>query len=320
MGAKLADSGARASRCALPASAFRYPLRWSTPVIITALVAMSAEAQQTYEDPVFLVSGDLAIASEYNWRGLTRVNDWVLQPDLYVVVRPGGAGSSLITFSLSAGAWANLELSEVGSGGLADNAEFGFGEVNPWIQVGAGVRDIDLAAGITRYYYTGGAVGRPGARTRSANTTEIYADLRMPGRWLDTRFTWWLDVDRVVGSYFESAATAHIPLFPSFPVPDPTLSVLHLGVVAGWNAGQAPNPGDAAQLSNYEKDGLTHLALSASSPILLAGFSIEPSFNIQWNRDGATRRLGAGAEGSFNVWWGLVVSPVRILGLGRREP
>ncbi len=269
--------------------------------------------QATHSDPVVLISGDLVLASEYNWRGLTRVNGWVLQPDVHL----GAPLASIL--SLAAGAWANIELSDAATDEHADRGAFGLGEINPWLQLGAATNEVDVSVGITRYFYRGNSIDFPRARTSASSTTELFLDGRLRGRRLEPRATWWLDVGRVRGSYLETAATWHIPFLPFFPSPDPLLAVLDLDVVLGWSAGQGPNATAPAELANFRGSGLTHVALSISLPLVVEGLFIEPKFNVQVNRDDATRAVRPGADSRGNVWWSLVVSPVGVLGLGGRR-
>lgn len=282
------------------------------PFLVIAVLVPPVSAQGVTEQPRLLVTGDLVLSSEYNWRGLTRVNDWVLQPGL-LIAAPLGSGdqSSGAKFWITAGTWANIELSDAGAEDLADRDRFGLSEVNPWVQLAIGIGDADLTFGGTRYFYQG-QLAVAGSRTSSANTTELFASLTTRGRALDTRVSWWLDIDRVVGSYFETSATAHIPLLPL------AFSYLHIGATAGWSAGQELNSGDPGELANFEGNGLTHLAFRLSTAVLLGPVSIEPGMNFHVNRDAATRRLDRGTTDGLNVWWTLVINPTRTLGIGDR--
>lgn len=279
-------------------------------------------AQATQADPVVVISGDLVLASEYNWRGLTRVNGWVLQPDVNIgapLATIQRRGLDPILLSLSAGAWANVELSDAALDEHADRGAFGLGEINPWFQLGAATDDLDVSLGVTRYFYRGDSIDFPRARTSASSTTELYFDGRLRGRRIEPRVTWWLDVGRVRGSYLETAATLHVPFLPFFPSPDPLLTLLDVDVVLGWNAGQAPNADDPAELTNFRQNGLTHAAFSISLPLAVEGLFIEPRFNVQVNRDDATRAVRPGSDSGANVWWSLVISPVGVLGLGGRR-
>lgn len=278
--------------------------------LLIAVLAPTTSAQGISEQSGLLINGDLVLSSEYNWRGLTRVNDFVLQPNLSIAA-PLGSGEGLFDaqFWTTAGVWANFELSHAGAEDLADRAQFGLAELNPWLQLGVAIGDADLALGFTRYYYRGEETFE-GSRSNSANTSELFLSLSTRGKALDTKVSWWLDVDRVRGSYFETSATAHIQFLPV------VLSLLHLGGTAGWSAGQGINSEAPGELANFESNGLTHLAFSLSTSVLLGPVSIEPGMNFQVNRDEATRRLNRDSTDSLNVWWTLVVSPTRTLRIG----
>ena len=280
------------------------------PFLVIAVLVPPVSAQGVTEPPRLLVTGDLVLSSEYNWRGLTRVNDWVLQPGL-LIAAPLGSGdqSSGAKFWITAGTWANIELSDASAEDLADRDRFGLSEINPWLQLGIVIGDADLTFGGTRYYYRGESTVA-GSRTSSANTSELFASLSTRGKALDTRVSWWLDVDRVVGSYIETSATSHIPVLPL------AFSYIHVGVTAGWSIGQGLNSETPGELANFEGNGLTHLAFSLSTALLLGPVSIEPGMNFQVNRDAATRRTNRGTTDSLNVWWTLVINPTRTLRMG----
>src|SRR3989441_13183217 len=56
---------------------------------------------------------DATLTSPYVWRGLTRANGWVVQPEGFVSLKAGGG-------LLSGGVWAGYELGNAGPNDLSD--------------------------------------------------------------------------------------------------------------------------------------------------------------------------------------------------------
>ena len=78
--------------------------------VVAALLAVlglpSATGAQVY------LGLDATLSSAYVWRGLTRANGWVVQPEGFVSLKAGGG-------FLSGGAWASYELGHAGSDDLS---------------------------------------------------------------------------------------------------------------------------------------------------------------------------------------------------------
>lgn len=275
----------------------------------------------------YVVSSDVVLASRFMWRGLTRSNHWVLQPDLYATVGKQGWVSPALDVSLvaiSTGVWANLELMSSAPDDLSDlgPGQRGLSEVNPWIQFTVEQYGQEVTAGFTSYFYLADG-SLPGARNSEANTSEFFMAWRVVGEVVEPTFGWWLDPFYTKGSYVETGLTGKLPGMP-LPIPraglDPFFGAVHLGVVAGWSAGQAVNINKPAEGAHFVENGLTHVEFSLASSMLIAKrWFIEPSLHLQVNHDEATRRLNAvplqGGHGL--VWWfTVVVSPVKLFGNG----
>src|SRR5216117_4575952 len=114
---------------------------------------------------------DAVVSSPYVWRGVTRANGWVAQPEGFVSVKVGGG-------FLSGGAWASYELGPAGPGDLSDlgTGQAGLAEVNYWGQATRSLGLMQAALGGIRYAFRGAATGA--GRTRADNTTELYVELR----------------------------------------------------------------------------------------------------------------------------------------------
>src|SRR5256885_13528373 len=64
---------------------------------------------------------DATLSSPYVWRGVTRANGWVVQPEGFISLKAGGG-------FLSGGVWASYEL---GSAGPNDLSDLGTGGARP---------------------------------------------------------------------------------------------------------------------------------------------------------------------------------------------
>lgn len=307
--------------------------RRRTPVVISLVFCLTSASGahevlgQDAPRVQYVVSSDVVLASRFMWRGLTRSNHWVVQPDLYATVGKQGWVSTALDVSLvaiSTGVWANVELMSSAPGDLSDlgAGQRGLSEVNPWVQFTMEQYGQEFTAGFTSYFYLGDA-SRPASRNSEANTSEFYAAWRVVDEIVEPTFGWWFDPFYTMGSYVETGLLFKLSGMP-LPIPraglDPFFGVVHLGVVAGWSAGQAVNLNKPTEGAHFVENGLTHVEFSLASSMLVAKrWFIEPSLHLQINHDEATRRLNAVPLESDHglVWWFTVVlSPVALLGNG----
>ena len=242
-------------------------------------------------------AADLTVSSRYVWRGITRRNDWVLQPDLAVgVAWPKG--------SLALGGWANFELSEA----EPEDTEVGlgqpFGELNFWAQFEYLAGPFDVGVGYMRYLVDEGAAAEVG--TTVFNTSELYLDARYRLADLEPRATLWVDVDDVEGAYFEASVAYRLPVIP-IAVPS-----LYLKMLYGFSWGQAVSEDDPEQGAYFAENGLTHIDFSAETQIYLPvpvgplkRMYAAPALHFQVNKDGATRRVSRDPSDADrgNFWW-----------------
>ena len=168
--------------------------------------------------------GDLTMATRYEWRGLTRHDGVVWQPQVYATRR-------FDRWRLSAGTWTVVQAAgpEAPFGvGLGDNW---FGEVSPWLEAGSAVGALEVSGGWTGYFYRGGAQPTPSPRS----TSEVYAritTLELPV--VVPRATLWYDIGRYDGAYLETALSVRVPLWAAVKIP---VGSLVLGGTLGWNLG-----------------------------------------------------------------------------------
>lgn len=175
----------------------------------------------------FRAGADALVASSYVFRGVTRTNGYVLQPDAYVAYGLGGAGW------LTAGVWGNVELERSGDRDISDRpyGTSGLGERDAWVQLTRGFGAFDVTAGWIGYFRRANLVAGPSERY---DTHELYATVQDRTANLSPRLSAWWDVSRIDGLYLESSVS--VPLMGSFPR---TL----LGVLSHGHRGAQPGPG-----------------------------------------------------------------------------
>src|SRR5437764_13051348 len=191
---------------------------------------------------------DATLSSPYVWRGVTRANGWVVQPEAFVSLKAGGG-------FLSGGAWASYEL---GAAGPNDTSDLGAGraglaELDYWGQANWSLGLFQASLGGIRYTFRGTAP--TAGRTRADNTTELYVDVRATSKYIVPAVALWLDVDRVRGAYLEASAT--VPLLAN-PLAPPFIALI-TRVAVGYTLGQED--------AYFTRAGATHVDLSASGRV-----------------------------------------------------
>ncbi|UCF19027.1 MAG: hypothetical protein JSU87_14010 [Gemmatimonadota bacterium] len=242
-------------------------------------------------------AADVATNSRYVWRGITRRNDWVLQPDLAV-------GTTWPRSSLAIGGWANFEVSEADPEGTEVGLGQPFGEMNLWAQFEYLAGPFGIGVGYMRYFVDEGAAADVG--TTVFNTTELYLDTRYRVGGLEPRATLWVDVDDVEGAYFEASVAYRLPVIP-IAVPS-----LYLKMLYGFSWGQAVSEDDPEQGAYFGENGLTHIDFSAETQIYLPvpigplkRLYAVPALHFQVNKDDATQRVSRDPDdaGRGSFWW-----------------
>src|SRR2546425_6916219 len=136
---------------------------------------------------------DATLTSPYVWRGLTRANGWVVQPEGFVSLKAGGG-------FLSGGVWASYELGNAGPNDLSDLGTRGprLPELKYWGQAAWSPRLVQAAVGGIRYTFRGTAP--TAGRTRADNTTELFVNLRATSKYIVPGVALWLGVHPVAGT------------------------------------------------------------------------------------------------------------------------
>jgi len=96
---------------------------------LAAAIVLQALGLTTYAYAQVYAGLDATLTSPYVWRGITRANGWVAQPEGFLSAKAGGG-------FLSAGAWASYELGAAGPNDLSDlgAGQAGLAELDYWGQ------------------------------------------------------------------------------------------------------------------------------------------------------------------------------------------
>jgi hypothetical protein len=261
---------------------------------LLALSSASASAQVT-------LTTNAAFNSSYVWRGLTFTNRPVAQLDAALGVPVAGG-------TLSAGTFVNLE--PAGYAGAADISENGAGaagltEFDVFAEYGRTIGKASLAAGAIAFRFPNEA-----GLTKTYNTAEVYtrASFAVP---LAPTVTVAYDVQKVRGFYLEGALLRRVPVTSKVGI--------DLGAAAGMSAGQHWVDG-SGENANFEKNGLTHVDLSATTAIAGRGFTVAPTAHIVFGRDAYTRIVAPEQNRGTKLWIGAKVTWGHVFGATAEKP
>lgn len=247
---------------------------------------------------------DLALRTRYQWRGLTRHNGWVLQPDLLLSI-----GRPALRFT--SGVWGNVELAAPDAATGIGPGRPWFGELNAWSELAGIVGPFDVAGGWTGYTFPSatGARGVPGGLH---DTHEAYARVEMLSLpVIVPRVAAWYDLHAVKGGYLEGGLTIRVPAWTEVLVP---IGSLFLGAVVGYSAGQEVNAAAPGEAAYFARRGFTHLDLSAA---LTAGYipvgawdtAVRLEYHVQIGWDPRTKFADAvTGDRAVRAWLGLSFS------------
>jgi len=256
-------------------------------VVAAALWAAPAAAQAT-------LGADVALNSQYVWRGLTFTNKPVIQPDLYL---------SFSGFTL--GAWGSIEPGTYnGANDLSEGGGVGSGlrEADFWAEYGRSSGNLSWKAGWIMYTFDMNDAGF----TRFYDTHEFYGQASIGGLPFTPTLYASYDVDKVKGAYIQPSVSYGVKASPALTI--------NLGALAGISAGQEFSASDPS--SNFAKSGLTHVDFSASTSFAAGPLSIAPAFHVQMNHDANTKVTGADPANrnkSTKFWGGITLSWSRAL-------
>lgn len=230
------------------------------------------------------ITGDAALNSQYQARGLTTTNHPVIQGELRVAtpVRRG---------VVTGGVWASMEPTRYNNADhhISENngARAGIAEWNLWGEASIPVGRLTFTPGVLGYVFP-----NTEGTTSESNTLELYFSVGLDAPLAPT-VTAWHDVEAVRGVYTEFSVSQ-------------TLGRLDLGATSGWNATQSFD--DGGRLGYYQRRGFTHFEVSAGTTWEVGGVSVAPAAHVVWGSDPTTHVTAPTAERGTKLWFGTTIS------------
>lgn len=261
------------------------------------IVASMILAQQAVTNPIraqtdVVIGAQTTFSHAYVWRGVTFVDNAVVQPAVTV-----GVGS----FNL--GAWANAETTApdgIDHFGMLGAGESGLGEWDLWAEYAHSFATqtvgIDVSVGGIHYRF-------PNPAGSDSHTTEFYTGvaLDLPAVPIKPALAVFYDVDAVDGAYVEGSLA-----YSSFISPFATLEFASL---TGYSV---------SQNGNFGENGLTHADFSSGVALAAGPVSIVPTLHFQLCNAAATRvRSLTALDSGTKVWFGVAVGWEQTLPIGR---
>lgn len=247
-------------------------------LVVLGLVAMKPVAAQA------TLTADLAVNSQYQWRGVTTTNRPVIQPGMLVSV-------PLAPITVAFGLWGSIE------GGRYDNAArhisqnggagVSVAEYDAWVEGTGTIGSLGLTLGVQTYTFPSES-----GTTSASNTAEIYVKSTMGGP-LSPAVAIWHDVRSVSGTYAEASISQH-------------LGPVRLGATTGWNIGQSV--GDGGALGYFARRGFTHADLSATTAVTVGHVTFAPTLHVVLGGDDNTRIAAPGRTSRTKVWVGSMLT------------
>jgi hypothetical protein len=222
--------------------------RWAFSVV-AVLTATSLEAQASADTTSRLRARvDLATASGYVWRGITRHR--------YPVVEAFGSIGRAGKVDLDVSAWSSAVTGGCGQPTCAAGSGLHIADVNGSVQGTFALKGTRVSLGANVYNFHPAPYDSVAA---SATTWEAVASVRaVPSRHLQLALSAWLDLDDVDGFYSELTGTMPISLYKDH---QPRLFVTS---TVGWNRGQRNVSHGRPVPGYFAKNGFTSASLEVA--------------------------------------------------------
>lgn len=237
------------------------------------------------------VAGGLTFVSSYLDRGVIRTNQPMLQPSLSIGL-PAGGGSVTI------GAWAVLqpatnsspEFFSMAPGEKSPNVT----EVRPSLELAQpmGVARVSFKATMQLFPNTAGI-------TKDGNTLDLATAVSLARLPLSPGVMVAYDVGAINGAYVEGRLSQGVSVTKGMTV--------DFGARAGWSIRQrVDSPPEA--FAPYERDGFTHLDLTAGASVAVAGTTIAPYLTFTYVSDPLDSPLAPGRQKRRMLVFGTSIS------------
>jgi hypothetical protein len=233
---------------------------------------------------------DVAVNSDFVWRGVTSTNRLVLQPEIMLSGPVRG-------LTLLFGAWGNIE--PVRYNGTTDLSSLG-GLPGPlvtqsqlWLEASGTIASkVETTVGVQGYLFP--HVGDLAQWT----TAEVYASASAEG-FVSANVNVAYDVAKIRGTYLEAGLSRAIT--------GERRGSITLGAIAGYSAGQAEDP-SGRDLAYFDRDGLTHIDASASASFSVGRVGVAPEAHVIFAHDALATIISPADTRRTKLWFGTTLS------------
>lgn len=249
---------------------------------------------------------EVAVLSQYQWRGIRRSDAPVLQPGALVGIRIHDP------VWLSAGGWASFELREADGSRRSDlmTGHWGPAEESVWAGAEIARPGWSARAAVTRSWYT-----RPGS---DAASTESTVRLERVGPVIAPRVEVWHDHGGGRGTYIEAALSRII----ASPLERLDFNLVVTGLT-GYAAGVVDTTRLRRGLPGFTRSGFTHsmlsIAIRAAPRIAGMEVTLELTPELELSYDPSARAWHAGEPPGGHFFRGWVFTSIGLAWPGRRR-
>jgi hypothetical protein len=237
------------------------------------------------------LAGGLAFVSTYLDRGVIRTNQPVLQPSLSIGL-PAGGGTVTI------GAWAVVQPSSYTGSRYFSMAP---GEKSPNVTEVRPSLELAQPMGLARVAFKATMQLFPNTVgiNKDGNTLDLASTVSLERLPLSPAVMVAYDVGAINGAYVEGTVRHRTPLSKGV--------TFDLTARAGWSIRQEVDSAPAA-FAPYERDGFTHLDLTAGTSLLVAGTTIAPYLTYTYVPDPLESPLAPGRQDRETLVFGTSIS------------
>jgi hypothetical protein len=237
------------------------------------------------------VTGELVVASSYLDRGVILTNQPVLQPSLSIAL-PAGGGSATI------GLWATVQpASYTGSqyfsmapGEKSPNVT----EFHPSLELAQQMKLARVAFRATMRMFPN-TVGL----TKAANTFDVASTVTLTKLPFSPGVMVAYDIGAINGAYLEGRAMQSVPFTKAVAI--------EVGARAGYSIRQHVDSAPDV-FAPYERNGFTHIDLTAGAAVRIAGAMIKPYLTYTYVPDPLDSPLAPGRQDRTTLVFGTSIS------------
>lgn len=258
---------------------------------VSAALALVARPTPAAAQLSLHVSGGVAVASAYLDRGVILTNQPVLEPTLAITL-PAGGGSVAIGLAAT-----------VQPASYTDPRYFSMapGEKSPNVTEARPSLELAQQMGLARVAFKATMRLFPNANglTKDANTLDVASTVDLARLPLSPGFMVAYDIGAISGAYLEGRVTQIVPVTRGMGI--------DLGARLGYSIKQRVDSAPAA-FAPYERNGFTHLDLTAGAALRIAGTMIRPYLTYTYVPDPLDSPLAPGRQDGETLVFGTSIS------------